>query len=145
MKLWGNSMVTKDDRIALDFVKTLELTTELVQQLIADIKDGEINFSALKTELKNLVDNVKDTSALVKGTETRLQDLKLKVALLEKSVADLEEWSKDKQQKETLNVTSLAVADRTGKWQFAAIITTGLLTLVTTVVTILFNMGIFKK
>lgn len=136
----------KDDKVAIqDFTKTLELTTELVQQLISDIREGEINFSALSTELKGLVDSVRENAEFVRGNEVEINDLKLKIALLERSVRDLEKWVDSKKQSENQSITSLAVADRSGRWQFFAILTTGFLTLVGTIITILFNSGLIKK
>lgn len=118
-----------------DFVKTLELTTDLVQQLISDIKDGEVNFSSLRFELKALVENVKHMSDLIADNDSDINDLRIKIALLEKSVADLESWHKAKKDKEH----SVETANQAGKWQVTAVLITGFISLVSTIISIILN------
>lgn len=71
-----------------EFVKDLEATTEQVQKLLDEIYDSKVDFVALKTELKFLVENVKELSAIVRN-ENGAGSVLTRLALIEKSVEDI--------------------------------------------------------
>lgn len=123
-----------------EFIRSLEATTELVQQLLRDIRDGEVDFAAIKTELRILVDNVKELSTLIKENESGISSLETKVALLEKAVAELEEWMKFRKQREEEESFNLKTTDKTGQWQIIAAIITGGLALLTALATLLISL-----
>lgn len=129
-----------NERVSEEFIRNLEATTELVQQLIRDIREGEIDFATIKTELRILVENVKALSSLIRESEDGIAGLKTQVALLEKTVSELEEWVKSKKHKEHEESTALKVADKNGKWQTLTAITAGALAFVTAVVTLIVNL-----
>lgn len=131
---------SNNDRIIEDFVQSLEATTELVQSLLQDIREGEVDFATIKTELRILVENVKELSTSIRKNDIGIANLKTKVALLEKSVNELESWIKDKKQKEEQDAVALKIADKTGKWQTIAAISTGVLALITASATLIINL-----
>lgn len=123
-----------------EFIRSLEATTDLVQQLLHDIREGEVDFAAIKTELRILVDNVKELSSLIREGESGISSLQTKVALLEKAVAELEEWMKHRKQKEEGESLSLKVADKAGQWQIIGAIVTGILALLTALATLIISL-----
>jgi hypothetical protein len=131
---------SNNDRVIEDFVQSLETTTELVQGLLQDIREGEVDFATIKTELRILVENVKELSTSLRKNDIGIANLKIKVAVLEKSVNEIESWMKAKKQKEEQDILALKVADKAGRWQTVAAVTTGVLALITASATLIINL-----
>jgi chromosome segregation ATPase len=136
----GTSRNSNSDRVVEDFIQSLEATTDLVQRLLEDIREGEVDFASIKTELRILVQNVKDLSSSIKGSDIDISHLRTKIAVLEKSVSELESWMKFKKQKEEQDSVTLKIADKTGRWQTIAAVTTGILALLTASATLIINL-----
>lgn len=128
-------MATKNDLIILEFSKNLELTNQLVQKLLQNLHEGEVDFIALKTELEILSKNV-DTLVDELGEKDRnIQDLKLKIELINILVNDLKLKINDTTKEET----ALKATERQGKWQLFTGITTALIALIGTIIAIALN------
>lgn len=120
-------------------MRSLENTTTLVQRLVDDIREGEIDFATLKTELRILVGNVKELSGLSRDSEDSISELNTKVAVLERIVEEIEDWIKNRQQKDNSDIP-LKVAEKAGRWQTITAITTGVLGLTTAIITLIVNL-----
>ncbi len=131
---------SNNDRVVQDFIQSLEATTDLVQRLLEDIREGEVDFASIKTELRILVENVKELSTSIKESDVDISDLRTKIAVLEKSVFELESWMKFKKQKEDQDSISLRVADKAGRWQIIAAVSAGVLALITASATLIINL-----
>ncbi|HVI39526.1 MAG TPA: hypothetical protein VM577_02610, partial [Anaerovoracaceae bacterium] len=98
-------------------------------------------FATIKTELRILVENVKELSSLIRDSESDISGLKTQIAVLEKAVSELEEWVKSKKHKDEHDEnTALKVAEKTGKWQTITAVVAGLLAFITAVVTLIVNL-----
>jgi peptidoglycan hydrolase CwlO-like protein len=129
-----------NEHIIADFIHNLDATTELVQNLLRDIREGEVNFASISTELRILVNNVKELSVSIRETDEDINILNTKIALLEKSVIELEEWMKNRQAEEKSSV-HLRVASTSGKWQLLTGAITGIIALIASIITIIVTSG----
>lgn len=141
-----------------EFIKDLESTALQVQSLLEEIRDSKINFVAIKTELKFLVDNVKELSTIIRDgngsgsvltrlalIERSIDDVKTYInkdtenaaafatrfVLLEQKVETLTSFAEG-QKKEAENTSKQETAsdtDKAGKWKLYATIATGVFTL----------------
>lgn len=127
-------------QVAEDFIKSLDETTDLVQQLIEDIRDGKIDFAAIKTELENLIERVREISILLKNNEVHIYQLDARLTLLENVVRDLKECLKNKEQLRQHEDASIKLANHSGRWQIVAVILTGALALITSLITLFINL-----
>ena len=82
----------------LEFLAAVNSTTMLVKQLLEDIREGEVNFAVIKTELASVLAKVKELSSLVRDNEGELSELNTRVALLERAVSELESWVKQQRE-----------------------------------------------
>ncbi len=128
-------MVTKNDLIILEFSKNLELTNQLVQKLLQNLHEGEVDFIALKTELEILTKNVDMLVDELGEKDRNIQDLKLKIELINILVNDLKLRINDTTKEET----ALKATERQGKWQLFTGITTALIALIGTIIAIALN------
>ena len=78
-----------DAQIIEEFIKDLEATSEQVQKLLDTVRSSELDFAAIKTELRILCENVKDISYLLRDGDGGVS-LITKIALLEQKVKELE-------------------------------------------------------
>jgi predicted metalloenzyme YecM len=128
-------MATKNDLIILEFSKNLELTNQLVQNLLQNLHEGEVDFIALKTELEILTKNVDMLVDELGEKDRNIQDLKLKIELINILVNDLKLRINDTTKEET----ALKATERQGKWQLFTGITTALIALIGTIIAIALN------
>jgi predicted metalloenzyme YecM len=128
-------MATKNDLIILEFSKNLELTNQLVQKLLQNLHEGEVDFIALKTELEILTKNVDMLVDELGEKDRNIQDLKLKIELINILVNDLKLRINDTTKEET----ALKATERQGKWQLFTGITTALIALIGTIIAIALN------
>jgi len=146
-----------------EFIKDLESTTEKVQILLEEIRDSKIKFAAINTELKFLLDNVKELSSIIKDGGNSGSIL-TRLALIEASVCDIKTHiDKDSNEdiallmrivaleqkieiitlyvdehRKSLNTkTSVEVTDKAGKWKLYVAIATGTFTLIGTLAALL--------
>lgn len=126
----------QNDKVAVEFISTLDSTTKLVQRLLEDIREGEVNFATLKTELSSLMTKVKELSVLVRDSEGEVSELTIRIALLERAVEELEEWVKHQRDKDKNSI----VADKQGKWQVITAAITGGLALLASILALLMNL-----
>ena len=131
-----SSKNASESKISQQFIVTLEHITELVQQLLEDIREGEINFATLKTELSLLIEKVKELSSMVRESEGDLSDLTTRVILIERAVAEIKILL-DKSENKYKEANA---ADKAGKWQVIGAVTTGGLALVASIITLLMNL-----
>jgi len=119
----------------LEFLSAVNSTTMLVKQLLEDIREGEVNFAIIKTELTSVLTKVKELSSLVRDSEGDLSELNTRVALLERAVLELESWVK--QQRE--QGSTVLIANTQGRWQVITAITTGGLGLIAAIIALMMN------
>ncbi|KKN66641.1 hypothetical protein LCGC14_0469760 [marine sediment metagenome] len=152
-----------------EFIKDLESTALQVQKLLEDIRDSKIDFVAIKTELKFLVDNVKELSSIIRDgngsgsvltrlalIERSIEDIKhyiekdsendaalaTRIALLEQKVETLTSYMKEQKKKETENASKQKTTetDSAGKWKLYTIIATGVFTLLGSIVALIVSL-----
>ena len=152
-----------------EFIKDLELTALQVQKLLEEIRDSKIDFAAIKTELKFLLDNVKELSIIIRDgggsgsvltrlalIERSIEDIKdyiekdtendaalaTRIALLEQKVETLTSFVED-QKKEADNTSkqkTISETDKAGKWKLYATIATGVFTLLGSIAALIMSM-----
>lgn len=110
----------KNDALNQELIKNLDTTHELVRQLISDLHAGEVDFAKLSTELNHLIVQFKELSHSLDQTDDLILNINLKIALLEKSVHDLETWIKEQRQKEQTQALQTEIVNKRGRWQMLA-------------------------
>ena len=68
----------------------LDGTTKMVQSLLLDLKDSEIDFASMKTELSILKENVKGLSEVIRDGGT--SSILTRCALIEQNVDNIKKW-----------------------------------------------------
>lgn len=68
----------------------LDSTAKMTQALLSDLRESELDFSAMKTELNILKENVKGLAELIRDGGT--SSLLTKVALIEQSIDSIDKW-----------------------------------------------------
>lgn len=132
------------------FLREIETTSEQVQKLLSDVRDSEVDFSAIKTELRILCENVKDISGIIRGGADGVS-LLTRMALLEQSMKNLEddfEKLQDNQKsqflqkqieqnkpKEALDHTEVALTESNNKWQMRTTMALAIVSLIGTILT----------
>lgn len=130
------------ERAIEEFIKDLEATSEQVQKLLETVRNSELDFAAIKTELRILCENVKDISSLLRDGDGKVS-LVTRVVLLEQKIYNLE---RDIDRKDSHNKTAqqsladIVVADKTGKWQMRTALATGIIGLLASAITIIVQM-----
>lgn len=107
----------KNDLLTQELVKNIDLTNQLVRQLISDLHAGEVDFAKLSTELNHLIDQFKQLSLSLDQTDELILSINLKIALIEKTVNELENWSKEQKKREHDQILQTQLVDKRGKWQ----------------------------
>jgi len=107
----------------------------LVQKLLQNLHEGEVDFIALKTELEILTKNVDTLVNELGEKDKNIQDLKLKIELINILVNDLKLKINESSKEET----ALKATERQGKWQLFTGITTALIALIGTIIAIALN------
>lgn len=131
-----------DVRLIDEFIKDLEATSEQVQKLLDTVRASELDFAAIKTELRILCENVKDISSLLRDGEggvsliTRITLLEHKAKELEKNIEKKEDNARTTQQ----SLAEIEIADKTGKWQMRTALATGIIGLLASAITLIFQM-----
>lgn len=129
----------KNDILTQQLIKNLDLTNELVRELINDFHEGELDFTKLSAELNHLVDQFKQLSVSLDQTDNIILNINLKIALLEKTVNDLENWKKEHAQKEQERNLQNEMADKRGKWQILTALVTGVIGVLGSLIAIIVN------
>ena len=130
------SRLSKSDAHTIDeFFRELEATSEQVEKLLNEVRDSEVDFAAIKTELRILCENVKDLSSILRDGDGKVS-LLTKIALIEHKLAEVEKSvEKDHKKIEEQNT-----ADKTGRWQMRVALITGTVGLLTAAVNIIIQM-----
>ena len=121
---------SKNDEF-LAFSKSLELTNDLVQKLLEDLHEGEISFAEIRTELKNLIISFQELSKNLKYSDSRVNDITVKMAVLENSIKLLELKCKEQEDKKK----EFDQANTAGKWTVRAAMITGIVSLIVAAIT----------
>ncbi len=133
-----------DNQLLEEFIKDLDATTSQVQSLLNDVRESEVEFATIKTELRIFVEHVKELSSIIREGD-KGSSLLTRIALVEKSIEEIETWIKIVNQKQLTPASpssqhSLQLADKTGKWQLVTAITAGILAFITSTITLLINL-----
>lgn len=129
-------VVSKNKDPLIDvIIKDLESTSSRVNELIKEIQEADVNFVEVKTELRILIENFKELSAVIRDGDGKFS-LLTRVALVEQGLKDLEKWIDDYEEDTTLKESTA----ENGKWQMRAAILTGILALITSVVTLIIDL-----
>lgn len=120
----------------LEFLAAVNSTTMLVKQLLEDIREGDVTFAIIKTELSSVLIKVQELSLLFRDSEEELAECKTKIALLERDVLELKNW-KDQQKNQN---NSVLAANTQGKWQVITAIATGGLALIASLITLIISL-----
>ena len=138
-------MSSGDAQMIEEFIRDLEATSEQVQKLLDTVRASELDFAAIKTELRILCENVKDISSLLRDGEGGVS-LVTRIALLEQKVRELEkDIEKDIDKKGEVervtqkSLTDIILADKNGKWQMRIALATGIIGLLTSVIATIAN------
>lgn len=131
-----------------EFIKELDHTAQQVQDLLKEIRDSRVDAATIKTELKYLVNNVRELSAIIRNGGDSGSVL-TRLALLEQSVKELKEYvNKDADAGSETNirialleqkvdilvskkdiVTKKKPEDPEGRWKLYIVIASGVFTL----------------
>lgn len=136
-----------DAQMIEEFIKDLEATSEQVQKLLDTVRASELDFAAIKTELRILCENVKDISSLLRDGDGGVS-LVTRIALLEQKIKELEkDIERDQEKKDGMDrVTHKSLsdiilaekaekaADTKGKWELRIALATGIISLLTSVI-----------
>jgi predicted RNA-binding protein with EMAP domain len=149
--------VTTEQLLMKEFIKELEATAEQVQQLLDDIHNSKIDFAEIKTELRFLVENVKELSKIIRDGNGAGSIL-TRLALLEISVGEIKHYVEKDAQSDIEIVTRVALieqrldalivrgsesakkketedtTDKAGRWKLYATVATGVFTLIGTLI-----------
>jgi len=129
----------KNDALNQELIKNLDITHELVRELISDLHAGEVDFAKLSTELNHLIAQFKELSGSLDQTDELILNINLKIALLERSVHDLENWVKETRQKEQVQVLQNQIADKRGRFQMLAALISGVIGIIAALISIVVN------
>lgn len=129
----------KNDFITQELVKNLDLTNELVRQLISDLHAGELDFAKLSIELNHLVAQFKELSTSLDQTDELILNINLKIAILEKTVNDMEKFLKEEKQRQQDKALHTEMADKAGKWRVATSLVAGVLGIAGSLIAIVLN------
>jgi len=102
-----NKPVNAEQVIIAEFIKDLENTANQVQQLLTEIRDSKVDFATVRTELKFVVDNVKQLSHIVRDGDGSGSVL-TRLALIEQSLLEIREEVKDYISKDTESGVALS-------------------------------------
>lgn len=122
-----------------ELIKNLDITHELVRQLISDLHAGEVDFAKLSTELNHLIVQFKELSNSLDQTDDLILSINLKIALLEKSVHDLESWVKEQRQREQTQALQTEIANKRGRWQMLAAMISAVIGIIGSLISITIN------
>ena len=168
--LLENSMTTskriesKAEQIIIDgFIKDLENTAEQVQKLLEEIRDSKISVVSIKSEVKFLIETVKELSYIIRDgngaksiltrlalIEKTIEDIKnyiekdsyngsaieMRVLLLEQKIETLISYIESKKKEEDNN-NKITVINSAGKWKLYVAIATGIFTLIGSIIAII--------
>jgi chromosome segregation ATPase len=129
----------KNETLNQELIKNLDITHELVRQLISDLHAGEVDFAKLSTELNHLIAQFKELSSSLDQTDELILNINLKIALLERSVHDLENWVKETRQKEQAQALQNQIADKRGRFQMLAALISGVIGIIAALVSMVVN------
>ncbi len=116
--------------IAQDFSKTIEYTDKLIGELLEQLRDGQISFTELRTELNQLISNVKDLSHNFRSNEQRANDQNTQIVLLNAKLTSVEiELNKIKEEQR-----ENSKEEKSGKWQMTIALISGGLGLISSVI-----------
>lgn len=131
-----------DEQLIISFSKSLEATNDLVQKLLEDIHEGEISFTELRVEMRNLISSFQDLSQNLKNKDSEIKDLSIKTAVLENSIdsikdliSALDEKMDEEDKKHSTEKTNEKSANTNGKWAVRAALVAGVASMVVAAIT----------
>jgi len=131
-----------DEQLIISFSKSLEATNDLVQKLLEDIHEGEISFTELRVEMRNLISSFQDLSQNLKNKDSEIKDLSIKTAVLENSIdsikdllSALDEKMDEEDKKDSAEKTNEKSANTNGKWAVRAALVAGVASMVVAAIT----------
>ena len=112
---------TSTERIIGDFSQSLDHTNQLVTTVLADLREGGINFAKLSNELNNTLAKVAETSMNLKLIESKFNEQNIKQHLQDQTIqaqnARIQDEDKKIEALEKIN-TERDVENTKGKWGF---------------------------
>lgn len=124
-----------------EFAKDIENTALKVQRLLDEIREGEADFAAVKTELRILSDNFKELSHIIRDGNGH--SLLTRLALVEEVVNRIEAWiekTEANHKEAEVAEATVKVANANGKWQLIVALSTGVLSLIASILALLMNL-----
>lgn len=134
-----------DAQMIEEFIEDLEATSQQVQRLLDTVRASELDFAAIKTELRILCENVKDISSLLRDGDggisiiTRIALLEMKIRELEKDIEKDFDKKGEAERFTQKSLTDIVLADKNGKWQMRIALATGIIGLLTSVIATIAN------
>lgn len=142
-----------------EFIKDLEHTAEQVQELLIEIRESKVNFAQIKTEIRFIVDNIKQLSAIVRGNGTA-GSIVTRLAIVEQAVKEIKDYisedTKDDAELMTRMVlleqkinnlsksdssdSKISAAEAAGKWKLYVTIAGGIFTLLSSVIALIVSL-----
>lgn len=120
-----------------EFIRDIENISDQVSDLLKEVREGEIDFAAIKTELKILCNDVKNLSSIIRDGNNG-QSLLTRVALLEQQLENIEKENNkldENKRAQQSSLVNIEVAEKAGKWQLRVAMATGVLGLVASIIT----------
>lgn len=142
-----------------EFIKDLEHTAEQVQELLIEIRESKVNFAQIKTEIRFIVDNIKQLSAIVRGNGTA-GSIVTRLAIVEQAVKEIKDYISEDTKDDAELMTRMALleqkinnlsksdssdskisaAEAAGKWKLYVTIAGGIFTLLSSVIALIVSL-----
>ncbi len=135
-----NKQSSFDQALLDQFIRDLESTSEVLEKLLDQIQESEVDLAAHKTELRILCEEVKRLSTIVRG-EGGIS-LVTRMALIEQRMIELEkDWQekKNEDKEDRKSLVEVKLADKKGKWELYTILVTGVIGIIASIVSMIFQ------
>ncbi len=82
---------TNKTELIEELIKDIENTAEQVHELLTELNESKIELAVLKTELKTIVESVKDLSQIIRSGSNDSICITSRVALVEQAIKEIKE------------------------------------------------------
>ena len=127
-----------DSVLIEQFNRELSETTEVIEKLLDQVQEGQVEFAAVKTELRILCEEVRRLSSIIRG-ENGIS-IVTRQALVEQKMEALEQLWQEKrkeEKEERKSMVELSVVKTEGQWKLYSILVTGIIGIVGSIISII--------
>ena len=127
-----------DSVLIEQFNRELSETTEVIEKLLDQVQEGQVEFAAVKTELRILCEEVRRLSSIIRGDNGI--SIVTRQALVEQKMEALEQLWQEKrkeEKEERKSMVELSVVKTEGQWKLYSILVTGIIGIVGSIISII--------